>query len=369
MSEFMVKYGPQMDRLFFRSLLCATFAFAAAWTADAATPHRVAGSGLGGASQWATDQYPGFDGLDDLPVPEKKDKGWLWRWFGIGKPPRESAALQLEWAKQLEGQGDYKGAVKAYDALVREWPSAPEAPLAQFQMAYVLEANLQVYDEAFEEYSYLLDFYPRQCPFAKVVAEQYKLVNLMMDTRRVFMGMSFTGNRELRQGYERIVRRAPGADYVPEAMLKIADLREQDHDYEEAVKVYAALRSRFAGTTEARRALYLEAKARMWLVRRMAYNLPRCKDTESYLKLALRKDPSHPDAEEMRVWLKELRDYLAEDAWTRAKFYDTKQRTRHAAVASYEKFLSEYPDSSHADEARARVTALKAAQTEGEKGK
>ena len=65
-----------------------------------------------------------------------------------------------------------------------------------------------------------------------------------------------------------------------------------------------------------------------------------------------------PNIEEMRKWLSELSDYLAEDAWVRAKFYDTKQRTRHAAVAAYGKFLSEYPDSSHADEARARIAEL-----------
>ena len=74
-----------MKRLSFRFLVlaaCAT-AFGVSW---ADSPHRVAGSNPGGASQWATDQYPGFDGLDDLPTPEKKEKGWLWRWFGIGKP-------------------------------------------------------------------------------------------------------------------------------------------------------------------------------------------------------------------------------------------------------------------------------------------
>ena len=334
-----------------------------------ASPHRVAGSGPGSDSQWATDQYPGFDGLDDLPVPEKKDKGWLWRWFGVGKPARESAALQLEWAERLEGEGDFKGAAKSYDALVREWPSSPEAPLAQFRLAYVLEAKLQEYADAFEEYSYLLDFYPRNCPYAKVVSEQYKIVNMMLDTRRTFLGMSFTGNRQLRQGYERVIRRAPGADHVPAAMLKVADLRERDIDYEEAVKVYSTLRSRHAGTPEARQALYLEAKARMWLVRRLAYNLPRCKDTESYLKLAIKKDPSHPNVEEMREWLRELREYMAEDAWKRAAFYDSRQRTSHAALASYGRFLSEYPDSSHADEARARMEAIKAGQDKGEKGK
>ena len=324
-----------------------------------ASSHRVAGSGPGGYSQWATDQYPGFDGLDTLPVPEKKEMGWIRKWFGVGAPNGATALEQMSVAKGLEEKCEYKDAVKAYDALVREWPASVEAPEAQFRMAKLLETSLGEYSDAYEEYAYLLDFYPRSCPYADVVETQYKLVNLLYDTRRVFLGMSFTGNRELRQSYERIVRRAPGAAYVPEAMLKIADLREQDTDYEESIKVYSSLRSRYPGTVAARVALYREAKARMWLVRRLAYNLPRCKDTESYLKLAIKNDPSHPDVEEMRTWLKELSDYLAEDAWTRAKFYDTRMRTRHATIAAYEKFIAEHPDSSRAEEARARIAALK----------
>ena len=324
-----------------------------------AASQRVAGSGPGGYSQWATDQYPGFDGLDTLPVPEKKERGWLSEWLGLGSPEGATALEQMSVARRLEDEGEYKDAVKAYDVLVREWPASVEAPEAQFRMAKLLETHLGEYADAYEEYAYLLDFYPRECPYADVVEAQYKLVNLLYDTRRVFLGMSFTGNRELRQSYERIVRRAPGAAYVPEAMLKIADLREQDTDYEESIKVYSSLRSRYPGTDAARTALYREAKARMWLVRRLAYNLPRCKDTESYLKLAVKNDPSHPGVEEMRAWLKELSDYLAEDAWTRAKFYDTRMRTRHATISAYERFVAEHPDSSHADEARARIAALK----------
>lgn len=322
-----------------------------------AAPSGVAGSAPGGSSMWATDHYPGFEGLDKLPSPEKKDKGWLWYLFG--SPKCETPAEQFAYAESLAADDDGKDAVKAFDAIVREWPVSPEAPRAQRRIAEIMVSALADYETAFEEYSYLLDFYPRSCPYADIVAEQYKLAVLMADTRKKFLGMSFTGNRELRQMFEIIVRRAPGADYVPDAMLRIAALREDDSDYEDAVKVYSTLRTRWAGSSAAVKAVYLEAKARMWLVRRLAYNLPRCKDTESYLKLALRRNPGHQNAEEMRTWLSELTDYLSEDAWTRARFYDSKRRTRHAAIASYERFISEHPDSKYAGEARARIDELK----------
>ena len=354
----MVKYRALMNMRIHSRMAVGIILSAAAFSVEAAS-ERVTGSGLGGYSQWATDQYPGFDGLDTLPVPEKKEKGWVREWLGIGAPDGATASGQLSIARRLETDGEYKDAVRAYDILVREWPASAEASEAQYRMAKVLEMNLGEYADAYEEYAYLLDFYPGACPYADVVEAQYRIVNLLHDTRRVFLGMSFTGNRELRQSYERIVRRAPGAAYVPDAMLKIAELREQDTDYEEALKVYSSLRSRYPGTKAARVALYREASARMWLVRRLAYNLPRCKDTESYLKLAVKNDPSHPNVEELRLWLRELSDYLAKDAWQRAKFYDTRMRTRRAAVAAYEKFIAEHPESSHADEARARIAALK----------
>ena len=97
----------------------------------------------------------------------------------------------------------------------------------------------------------------------------------------------------------------------------------------------------------------------MWLVRRLAYNLPRCKDTAGYLKQTLKRLPDHPQADEMKTWLDELTAYMAEDAYVRAKFYDTRQRTAHAAIASYEQFLAEYPDSKHAETVSRRIDELR----------
>ena len=337
-----------------------TAAILAAGIVCAAPGHRVVGSGIGGNSPYATDAYPGFDGLDDLPKPERREKSWFLH------VARDTPAEQFAYAKELAENNDFKKACKMCDALVREWPASPEAPQAQLMYAMLLAKSLEDYDEAFEQLDYLLDFYPRACAYAELVEYQYKLANLMVREKKTFLGMSFTSTRVLRQHYEMIVRRAPGAKYVPEAMLKIADLREQDQQYEEAVLVYAALMSRFPSSPEARVAAYLQAKARMWLVRRLAYNLPRCKDTASYLQLTLKRLPDHPQAEEMKTWLDELKSYMAEDAYVRAKFYDSRQRTPHAAAASYERFLEEYPDSAHAEEVSRRLDELRGARAEAD---
>ena len=334
-----------------RYLLIACVAFTG--VAQAATPARnVAGASTGGNSPYATDAYPGFDGLDDIKKPERREKSW---WFGV---KRETAAEQFAYAQELEAEGDYKGAAKACDALVREWPFSKEAPQAQLRFMQLLAVQLEDYEEAFEQLEYLLDFYSRDCKYLELVAYGYKLVNTMVDKKKSWFGFSFLSNRMVRQHYESIVRRAPGAAYVPEAMLKIAALREQDSQYEESVKVYATLQSKYPVTNEARQAAYLEAKARMWLCRRLAYNIPRCRDTEGYLKMTMGRLPDLEQVGELKEWLEELKTYMAEDAYRSAKFYDSKQRTRHAARTSWERYLAEYPDSVHAEEIRARIAEL-----------
>ena len=316
-----------------------------------AEPPRVAGSPFAANSPYATDAYPGFDGLDDIKRPEKKDKSWF-NWVDRATP-----AEQYELAKELEAASSFRKARRACDALVREWPASPEAPHAQLRIVKIY-AHEQDYDNALEELEYLLDFYPSEVPYLELVEYLYKLTNLMVKEKKTMFGLSFTSDRVVRQHYESVVRRAPRASYVPETMLKIADLREQNDEYEEAVQVYNQLVMKFPKTTEAEVAVYLQAKARMWLCRRLSYNIPRCVDTQKYLKMMIADHPRHDRVDEMKEWLAELEMHLEADAYRRAKFYDTKQRTPHAAAAAWERFLRDYPLSPHADEIRARIETL-----------
>ena len=327
-------------------------AVCACMAAQAVEPHRgVAGSAFAANSPYATDAYPGFDGLDDLKRPEKKDKSWF-NWVDRATP-----AEQYELAKELEAAGSYRKARRACDALVREWPASPEAPRAQLRIVKIY-AHEKDYDDALEELEYLLDFYPSEIPYLELVEYLYKLTNLMVKEKKTMFGLSFTSDRVVRQHYESVVRRAPRASYVPEAMLKIADLREQNDEHEEAVQVYNQLVMKFPRTTEAEVAVYLQAKARMWLCRRLSYNIPRCVDTQKYLKMMVAEHPRHDRVDEMKEWLAELEKHLEADAYRRAKFYDSKQRTPHAAAAAWQRFLKDYPLSPHADEVRARIETL-----------
>ena len=205
-----------------RKTALALFACVCA-VAEAAPNRGVAGSTFAANSPYATDAYPGFDGLDDVKRPEKKEKSWF-NWVDCATP-----AEQYALAEKYEAAGSYRKARRACDALVQQWPAAPEAPQAQLRMAKIYAQHDKDYDSAIEELEYLLDFYPAECPYLEMVEYMYKLTNLMVKEKKTMFGFSFTSDRVVRQHYESVVRRAPRASYVPEAILKIADIREHDN--------------------------------------------------------------------------------------------------------------------------------------------
>ena len=218
---------------------------------------------------------------------------------------------------------------------MREWPSSVEAPQAQLRFAKILAKEQEDYVEAFAQLEYLFDFYARDCPYLELVEYGYKLVNTMRDKKKTWFGLSFLSNKQVRRNYESIVRRAPSAPYVPEAMLKIAELREEELEYEEAVKVYESLSTKYPLRTEARTAAYREARARMWLCRRLAYNMSRCGETRGFLRQVMKRYPDIEQMEELKTWLEELEKYMDEAAYKNAKSYDSRRRTVHAARSAW----------------------------------
>ena len=139
-----------------RAIVLAGVAIECSFVAVAVSPGVSPGPGI----RYATDAYPGFDSEDELLKPSRKEP----RWFGwINGPKKDTAAEQFKYAASLESEESWKGAKKAYDALVREWPTSPEAPKAQKALADICLGKLLDSEAAFVEYRYLLDFYSAQC--------------------------------------------------------------------------------------------------------------------------------------------------------------------------------------------------------------
>ena len=312
--------------------------------------------GMGADARYATDAYPGFDSEDSIVKPAKKEPK-LFKF--INGPKMDNPADQFEWARQCEAEGSWRAARKGYDSLVREWPVSPEAPKAQKAYAELLLNHDLDYEAAFNEYRYLLDFYSLDCDFGAIAEQMYKVAELMREEGKTLVFFRFANTVDVRRAYEALVLRAPGAKFVPQAMLTIASLREDEEKYVEAVQVYENLRSLHPAVPEAMTALRREGKVRMKLLEMHGYNRDRVRDTIAFLRQSLRGRLDDAVRADFESSLAKAVDMEADEAYRAAKFYDSRTRTRRSAIAAYERFLKDYPSSSHADEVRARIEILK----------
>ena len=339
----------------------SSLAFAAALTVAVCAFADQPGVSPGPGVRYATDAFPGFDSEDSIVNPSKKEP----RWFAfINGPKMSNPADQFDWALQCREAGNIGRARRAFDALVREWPSSKEAPLAQMALADILLQKDLNYEDAFAEYRYLLDFYSVECDYDAVAELMYKVAELMREEGKTIIFFRFANTVDVRRAYEAVVLRSPGSKFVPQAMLTIASLRQDEEKYEEAVKVYENLRNLYPDTPEAKTALHCEAKVRMKLLELHGYNRTRVLDTAAFLRQALRGDIT----EEMRIdferWLTETSALEEDEAYKAAKFYDSRTRTKRSAINAYERFLREYPTSGRVDEVRARLEELKSGEGE-----
>jgi len=333
-----------------KTRLTAAAAVLAAFAAFADRPFMTPGPGMG----YATDAYPGFDSEDRILPREKKTPAFFSWWSGLES---DTAAGQAAAARAHEIAGEWKKARKAWDALVAQWPASDEAPAAQLAVADISRERLEDWQDAFDEYKYLADFYSSLCDYGAAVEGMYEMAKKMREEGKTIVFFRFANTTDVRRAFEAVVKRAPGAKFAPAAMMAVAELREEDLDWENAVKVLENIRAKYPRSPEAKASLLREARDRMTIIEKHGYNRARCVDTLGYLEMAV--SMAEPEEREtLAAWSREVSALVEEEAWEAAKFYDSRTRTLGSAIAAYKRFLSEYPAGRRAPEARERLEAL-----------
>ena len=325
----------------------AAFLLGAAVLSVGAQTGRMSGANQG----YATDKFEGFEAVDnDERLPQKEKS----MWYSVSE---KTAEKQLAYAVKREGEGRSRSARKGYEALIREWPTAPQAATAQLNLAHLYE-TLVKFDKAFDEYQYLVTYYAGNCPYNEVLDRQFRIANYLLHNNRSMFGWLLNGMGPIRERFEQIVRNAPRSAIAPEAMLIIGSIRVSENELEEAIKVYDGILNRFPDSPQASSSAYLAAKCRHDLAVKLSNNETRCREALSFSKAVLARLPNHPQKEQMVQWQSELTALLIEQSYQQAVFYDTRQRNATAAKAAYRRFLTEFSDSKYAQPVRNRLAEL-----------
>jgi outer membrane protein assembly factor BamD (BamD/ComL family) len=308
---------------------------------------------------------------DHFRTEESKDKGPKRKTPSLfHRTAQDTPAAQLVYADSLRKAERIRKAMRQYNNLVHAWGSSPEALKAQRSLAD-LRFERKEYQEAFDEYQYLIDFYPGQFAFDEVIEKQFQLANAIK-TRRVARFLIFPGVTDPERAipmFEKIVANAPSWERSQEALFYVALINEETENWADAVAVYDRILQRYPDSRFAASAAFARARCLYTTATERGRDEFQLNAAMAAFASFIHDHPSDANVKEAQARLDELRDKLTRMYFDRAVFYDKSLKNPTAAIVAYRDLIRTFPMSTSEErkQAEARVLELEAAEKGNEK--
>ncbi len=278
--------------------------------------------------------------------PKRKEAGFFFH-RASKTPPTD----QFAEAAALEDSGHRKEACKAYDRLVRSFPYSPAASQAQLRLARLLEKQGK-YKKAYEEYLYMLYFYPENAPADSLLRQMYAIANYYRTNGKESRSLDY---------FERLAQIAPQWKHTPQALLQVGAVHFQNKDYYDAAEAFDTITSNHPGTPESLTALAQHAL----VLHALSLKYPRDEAIQiraiALTTAALRDCPRDiPERATLTSNLDDLKLRRSNRFFEMAVFYDKPPYSTDTRAAAYRDYLRRFPKAPHSDLARARLAALEA---------
>jgi len=280
-----------------------------------------------------------------------------------GDVSASSSREQLEAAHKLEAEGQRDDALKAYKSLLRRWPLSFFAPEAQFRLGKIMEDEAD-YPNAFKAFQTLVKKYPSADVngatfFTDAQGEQFRIANLYLagEPQRIWkipVGPSMDKTVEM---YQQIIKNAPYGTYAAESQFKIGLAREQQRKYTDAVDAYQKVLDNYPTSTTAPNAQYQIGYAWMRATDNANDEGAARKAIDAFQDYLIRY-PNSDKAAQAQENIQHLGQRQTQGAYNIARFYETQHDTR-AAYIYYNEVVREDPNSAQSQLAKKRIQQLR----------
>ncbi len=271
---------------------------------------------------------------------------------------KDTPKEQFDYATLLLEKGKSKAAINEFNDLIHTWPSSTFAPEAQLAIALEFEKTKK-YERAFNEFQYLINYYPNKFPYDIAIQHQMAIANHIRTSKRRFLGIPMGNNKGLSiELYNQIVQNAPNWDQAPLAELYSCMLEEDHGDYESAIAGYELLMQQFPASKHIPEAKFRRLSCLFELTKRYK------RDQQIYLTAMeaaaefIRDYPTNENFDEAKKIYTSSKESLAEMNYEIAVFYDN-QNKKGAAIIAYNLFIDSFPDSKYTANAKKRINQLK----------
>ncbi|MBA4387450.1 MAG: hypothetical protein C0404_05675 [Verrucomicrobia bacterium] len=282
--------------------------------------------------------------------PEKKTTGWIFH-RNAAKP---TAAGQWAYIQELIQAGHTNKAAAECDMLVRKWHDSSEAPQAQLLYARLLDENGS-YDDAFEQYQYLVNWYAGTFKHDEVLEREFRIANHVLGSKRWFVLDSYETALPM---FEKILRNGANWSKAPQVQFTIGHILEKLDRIDDAVKAFELVHMRYPESEYAPDAAYRRAAALYSLAESATRDETAQRDALSCLTMTLRDYPNADLARDARQQQEKLKNRLADMYFDRAAFYDRIAGKPQAAVIAYTDFVRSFPKSDRTQAVQDRIDEL-----------
>lgn len=284
-----------------------------------------------------------FEGYQGDKV-ERKQAGFLFH-----RASSVPAAEQLAAAEALDAANRRGDACSAYNRLVRSFPFSHEAAIAQLKLGRLLEKRGN-YQQAFEEYHYMLKYYPENAPADALLGQMFAIANHWRGKDKLSTAL---------KDFQRIAEIAPNWTHTPEVLLNAGAIQMDSKDYYDAAETFDTIIANAPGTPSAATATDLYALALAAIARKYpedaSMQIRALGAVTTALRLGDAKSPNHAAISDAFA---EINARRAAKEFAIAKFYDKPRFPVATRKAAYENFLRLFPAAPQADEAKARISQL-----------
>jgi outer membrane protein assembly factor BamD len=176
-----------------------------------------------------------------LAMPAPVQAFWMWtpetgKWVNPKHNVKPSPEEQLSFADEFFKMCKYEDALREYKKLLKNYPKAREAAMAQFQIGRVWEEQKKFW-RAIEEYQKAVDRYPFSELGPKVVERQYVIANLFLEGKAAdheFAKSLLGSDYQVPEVFQKVIKNDPYGAYAPAAQYKIGLFYLEKQSYQEA---------------------------------------------------------------------------------------------------------------------------------------
>lgn len=293
------------------------------------------------------------------------EAAWTWtpqtgRWINPKRQPRETAALQFQYAEELLSQGESEKAVEEYKEVLRYFPDSDYCDLAQYSIGRALEAQGE-YEKAVEEYQKVIDTYPNTQLFDHVLEKQRRIANRFFDlgVEREERFVLFRGSNfdKAIKTYRRVIDNQPFSEVSAEAQYRIGLCYMKMGLYDEASVEFQKVIDYYPTSKWTAEAAFGCAECLSAQVLPSEYDKSAAEQAAEQLRFFLRRYPDSPHADEARAKLERIRETAARHEYNIGMWYHHNMKYDSARVY-FDSIVREYPDTQCASKCRDMLSKM-----------